>query len=234
MKRKHKKGRNAASTPFFGCDSSYIHFYWIIIIVWLGLCNADYKETFLFRRGDSAPLVHTTEKVSWSWWWLLVNDHEYDDDYHHHLCLSRSNKEGLKLSMAMIKMPTTGSSPVLAIHLAGRRQREGQQHRHLQVLLLMLMLGVLITKSVFSDSNNPSQIFWQCSFWSATTWEMMTKKPQTNPAFLHWFHPIQFWRLFVCNKCDFKVWTNNDDNGANQPDLGQLEEACERVSVMYI
>ena len=23
----------------------------------------------------------------------------------------------------------------------------------------------------------------------------MTKKPQTNPAFLHWFHPIQFWRL---------------------------------------
>ena len=40
--------------------------------------------------------------------------------------------------------------------------------------------------------------------------------------------------MFVCNKCDFKVWTNNDDNGANQPDLGQLEEACERVSVMYI
>ena len=111
------------------------------------------------------------------------------------ICLSRSNKEGLKLSMAMIKMPTTGSSPVLAIHLAGRRQREGQQHRHLQVLLLMLMLGVLITKSVFSDSSNPSQIFWQCSFWSATTWEMMTKKLQTNPAFLHWFHPIQFWRL---------------------------------------
>ena len=32
----------------------------------LGLAEGDYKETFLFRRGDSLPLVHTTEQVRFS------------------------------------------------------------------------------------------------------------------------------------------------------------------------
>ena len=34
----------------------------------LGLAEGDYKETFLFRRGDSLPLVHTTEQVRFFFW----------------------------------------------------------------------------------------------------------------------------------------------------------------------
>ena len=34
----------------------------------LGLAEGDYKETFLFRRGDSLPLIHTTEQVKSFFW----------------------------------------------------------------------------------------------------------------------------------------------------------------------
>ena len=34
----------------------------------LGLAEGDFKETFLFRRGDSLPLVHTTEQVRFFFW----------------------------------------------------------------------------------------------------------------------------------------------------------------------
>ena len=40
----------------------------------LGLAEGDYKETFLFRRGDSLPLIHTTEQVRFFFWGCQISN----------------------------------------------------------------------------------------------------------------------------------------------------------------
>ena len=42
-------------------------------LTFLGLAEGDYKETFLFRRGDSLPLVHTTEQVRFFSWVMMTS-----------------------------------------------------------------------------------------------------------------------------------------------------------------
>jgi len=44
-----------------------------LLLLFLGLSKGDYKETFVFRRGDSLPIVHTTETAPaqcWKYTWL--------------------------------------------------------------------------------------------------------------------------------------------------------------------
>jgi len=103
----------------------------LLLLLFLGLTNGDYKETFVFRRGDSLPIVHTTEKAPaqcWKYTWLGAAN-------------ERVNRTST------------------------------------------------------------------CSDYLGDEGEAASNKPCFTPL----------------------VWTKNDDNGENQPDLDELEKASERV-----
>jgi len=103
----------------------------LLLLFLAGLAEGDFKETFLFRRGDSLPLVHTTEQAPaqcWQYTWL-------------------------------------GAANERVNYTATCSDLLGDEE------------GAAISKPCFS--------------------------------------PL--------------VWTENDENGANQPDLDELEAACEKV-----
>ena len=47
------------------------------LLAWAGLSKGDYKETFVFRRGDSLPIVHTTETVLQHYTTIIIDHHQW-------------------------------------------------------------------------------------------------------------------------------------------------------------